>query len=197
MSGFDFKLDPIENFNIVFAESLTAQLVEPNAMALSTVSASGEPSVRVVLFKGLVRGGFSFYTNYNGKKAKDIESNPNVCVNFFWPTLERQIQISGQAFKLTRDESVAYFKTRPRLSQVGAWASHQSEVLDSFETIANRQKEIEKKFLNQEVPCPEHWGGYHIIPSSVEFWFGRKGRMHERFKYLKLGSGWSRTLLNP
>jgi pyridoxamine 5'-phosphate oxidase len=197
MSGFNFDLDPIENFLSLYDEAVQKKMPEPNAMALATVGKDNKPSVRIVFYKGLLRDGFSFYTNYQGRKGQDIAHNPNVCVNFFWPELERQIRIEGQAQKVSREESEAYFKTRARESQLGAWASQQSQSLASLKDLEDRHKELERKFANQDIPCPPHWGGYIIIPSAIEFWFGRLGRMHERYKYTRSAGAWDRSFLNP
>lgn len=197
MSGFDFKIDPLENFESLFTDALNKNLPEPNAMALATVNSEKKPSVRTVLYRGLIRDGFSFYTNYQSRKALDIETNPIVCANFFWAQLERQIRIEGQAQKTTRAESEAYFKTRPRISQIGAWASDQSRPLASLESLEVKFKNIENKYSNQDIPCPPHWGGFLIIPEIIEFWFGRAGRLHERYQYTRSANGWSRLFLNP
>lgn len=197
MGGFNFNLDPIENFVCWLDEAVEQKMPDPNAMALATVNKENKPSVRTVFYKGFVRGGFSFYTNYNGRKAQDISANPNVCVNFFWPLLERQIRIEGKAQKTTREESETYFKTRARESQLGAWASNQSQRLMSQEVLANRFKELDTLYAGKDIPCPPHWGGYIIIPEKIEFWFGRKGRMHERYVYTRNGSNWDRSFLNP
>ena len=197
MDGFNFDSEPIANFKSLFNEAVRLNLPEPNAMALATVNKENRPSVRTVLYKGFVRDGFSFYTNYDGRKAQDIAANPNVCVNFFWPTLERQIRIEGQALKTTLAESEAYFKTRARVSQLGAWASNQSKPLMALESLNQKYRELDLKYANQEIPCPPNWGGYIIVPEAIEFWFGRQGRMHERYKYLRILKGWNRQFLNP
>jgi pyridoxamine 5'-phosphate oxidase len=198
MSGnFDFNLDPYSNFLSLYEDATKNQLPDPHAMSLATVSKESKPSVRIVYYKGILRGGFSFYTNYQGKKSQDLESNSYVCTNFFWSQLQRQVRIEGTVVKTTRAESESYFKTRIRESQIGAWASEQSQPLESFEAIAKRFKGLEEKYKSKDVPCPPHWGGYLIIPEAIEFWFGRHGRMHERYKYSKVGSEWSRQFLNP
>ncbi|MBL7555146.1 MAG: pyridoxamine 5'-phosphate oxidase [Bdellovibrionaceae bacterium] len=197
MSGFNFSLDPIENFVILLNEAVEHKMPDPNAMALATVNIENKPSVRIVFYKGMIRDGFSFYTNYNGRKAQDIAHNNNVCVNFFWSQLERQVRIEGKALKTTRAESEAYFKTRVRESQLGAWASEQSQPLESFETIEKRYQELNTKYANQEIPCPPHWGGYIIVPEMIEFWFGRTGRMHQRYRYQRNGTSWAKSFVNP
>ncbi len=190
-------MDPYENFKSVLDEAVTKKLPDPNAMALATVNSENKPSVRIVFFKGFLRDGFSFYTNYNGRKAQDISTNPNVSANFFWTEFQRQVRIEGPVEMVTREESEEYFKTRARESQLGAWASHQSEELSSTQELNQRFHSYEAKFKGQEVPCPPNWGGFIILPHAIEFWFGRNGRMHERYKYTRLASGWNRQLLNP
>lgn len=197
MSGFDFSIDPYVNFESVLGDAERKKLPDPNAMALATVSKENKPSVRIVFFKGFLRDGFSFYTNYNGRKAQDINTNPNVSANFFWTEFQRQVRIEGIAQKTTRAESEAYFKTRARESQLGAWASEQSKTLVSAENLNQRFLDLELKYKNQDVPCPPHWGGYIIVPKTIEFWIGRQGRMHERYLYTRADSGWNRQLLNP
>lgn len=197
MSDFSFEKDPFENFQNLLAEAKNSHVPEHNAMTLSTVGLDGKPSSRVVLFKGLVRGGLSFYTNYQGSKSTQIEGNDSVSLNFFWPTLERQIRIQGTAEKMTREESEAYFRQRPRESQIGAWASKQSEVLADPNELDRRFEEIEKKYLGQDIPCPPYWGGFLVRPDSFEFWFGRKGRLHERYIYEKSAVSWKRFMKFP
>jgi pyridoxamine 5'-phosphate oxidase len=180
---FDFQLDPFVNFEWLLREAKLRGEPEHNAMALATAGADHQPSVRIVYFKGLIRGGFSFYTNYAGAKARDIEANSRVGLNFYYAKAWEQIHIKGVAVKLTRAENEAYFKTRARLSQIGAWASHQSEELASFESFQEKVQQYETQFAGEEVPCPPGWGGYHVIPHEFEFWFGKTGRLHERYVY--------------
>lgn len=196
--SFDFKKDPFENFLELLDEAQAKKVPDHNAMALATVNEKCEPSVRIVLYKGLVRGGFSFYTNYGGRKGQDLEVNKAGAVNFFWPELQQQIRIQGVIKKLTAEESDEYFASRPRLSQIGAWSSNQSEKIDSFESFQEKVNAVEKKYEGQVVPRPPHWGGYHILPSEIEFWFGRTGRLHERYVYQKQNDGsWNRFLRSP
>jgi len=166
-------------------------------MALATVGAELKPSVRTVYFKGLIRGGLSFFGNYNSTKGKDIEQNNQVCLNFYYAKEWEQIRVSGRAHKLTRAENEAYFKTRSRLSQIGAWASNQSQEIPGTEYFQKRIGEYEKSFDGQEVPCPENWGGYHVIPEEFEFWFGKSGRLHERYVYQKTTNGWRTFMKAP
>ena len=195
--SFDFKNDPLDNFLKLFHEAQTKGIPDANAMALSTVNSENKPSVRIVLYKGLVRRGFSFYTNYDGRKARDIEHNQNVAATFFWSHLDRQIRVEGVVEKLLRSESEKYFASRARLSQLGAWTSHQSEKIESFDSFQKKLNEIDERFKGQVVPCPPHWGGYRIDPVEIEFWFGKTGRLHERYVYEKNGSDWNRFLRAP
>ncbi len=195
--GFDFKKDPYDNFLDLFREAQVKGIPEVNAMALATVSSDNKPSVRIVLYKGLVRGGLSFYTNYDGRKARDIEANKNIAATFFWPHLDRQIRFEGTATKLTREESENYFSTRNRLSQLGAWSSNQSEKIESFSELQKKVSEINRKFQGQAVTCPPYWGGYRIDASEIEFWLGREGRLHERYVYQREKSDWIRFLRSP
>ena len=195
--GFDFKKEPLENFLELFNEAQAKGIPDANAMALSTVSSENKPSVRIVLYKGLIRGGFSFFTNYDGRKAHEISGNNNVAATFFWSHLDRQIRIEGKVEKTTREESEAYFATRPRLSQLGAWTSRQSEKIESFESFQKSLSEIDQRFAGQNVTCPPHWGGYRIEVKEIEFWFGKTGRLHERYVYEKTATSWSRFLRSP
>lgn len=195
--SFDFKNDPIDNFLKLYKAAQIKGVPDANAMALATVNKENQPSIRIVLYKGISDGGFSFFTNYDGRKARDIESNSKVSANFFWPHLDQQIRIEGEAQKLSREESEEYFSTRPRLSQIGAWASHQSEKIESFAFFKLKLEKIEQKFKGMIVPCPPHWGGYRINPAEIEFWFGKAGRLHERYVYKKSATGWEKFLRSP
>lgn len=173
------------------------QVVEPTAMSLATVGKDYQPSVRVVLFKGILHGGFSFFTNYEGRKGQELITHQQASLNFFWPTLEQQIRIEGHVIQLSRTENEAYFKTRPRISQIGAWASRQSQEIPNIEHLQARFAEFEKSFDGQEVPCPANWGGYVVRPQNFEFWFGRQGRLHERYCYEKQDRGWRTFMRSP
>lgn len=194
---FDLSQDPFSHFARLHREAHEKKLVEPDAMTLATVGPDGQPSARVVYFKGLVRGGFSFYTNYQGQKGREIEQNPKVCLNFYRAEIWEQIRIDGVAEKLTRAESEAYFRTRARLSQLGAWASDQSSEIPDYEFFKNKLAVFESKFAGQDVPCPPHWGGYRVVPSRFEFWFGQNGRLHERYVYTLSNNIWKTSLLSP
>lgn len=199
--SFDFKKDPFENFLESYKEAQLKGVPDANAMALATVNKENQPSVRIVFFKDFFEKdqdkGFCFYTNYHGRKAQDMQDNPKVSANFFWPHLDHQIRIEGQVEKLPRELSEKYFATRPRMSQIGAWASAQSEVISSYDDLVKRTKEVEEKYKNQIVPCPPHWGGYALFPHEIEFWFGKTGRLHERYVYHKNGSSWDRFMRSP
>lgn len=195
--GFDFKKDPFDNFLELYKLAQAKGVPDANAMALATVGKENQPSVRIVFYKGMMNGGFSFYTNYDGRKARDIEHNPKVSVNFFWPNLDQQIRIEGEAIKLNRKDSEKYFSTRSRLSQIGAWASQQSAELESLAVCEKKLEIIEQKYKSETVPCPPHWGGYAIKPSEIEFWFGKSGRLHERYIYRISQAGWDKSLRWP
>lgn len=193
----DFSQGPYVHFERLHREATGKKVVEPDSMTLATVDPEGKPSARVVYYKGMVRGGLSFYTNYEGHKGRDISQNPHICVNFYWAELWQQVRIEGLAEKLTRAESEAYFRTRARLSQLGAWASHQSEVIPDYDYFQKKLAEYERKFEGQEVPCPPYWGGYRLEARRFEFWFGHLGRLHERFVYEREAGGWKTCMLSP
>ena len=199
--SFDFKKDPIDNFLSLYKEAQIRGVPEAQAMSLATVSDKNQPSVRIVYFKGIFEGqqnrGLSFYTNYNGRKGHDMDANNKVSANFFWPHLDRQVRFEGYVEKLPRETSEAYFATRARLSQAGAWASAQSEKIDSYDNLLTKISDIEKKYQGQKIPCPPHWGGYCLVPTEIEFWFGKNGRLHERYVYEKNGTAWNKFLRSP
>lgn len=195
--SFNFKNDPFENFLELYKQAQIKGIPDANAMSLATVNSEQQPSVRIVFYKGMVDGGFSFYTNYDGRKGRDLASNPKVSANFFWPQLDQQVRIEGFVEKLTAEQSQKYFATRPRTSQIGAWASQQSREIPSFNFFNEEFHKFEEKFKNGPVPCPPHWGGFRIMPFEIEFWFGKNGRLHERYVYGKEDSGWRRFLRSP
>ncbi len=195
--AFDFKRDALDNFLELFKQAQIKGVPEVNAMALATVNEKNQPSVRMVLCKGLIRRGFSFYTNYDGRKGREIDNNKSVAATFFWPHLDQQIRIEGMAERLTSEESDAYFASRARLSQIGAWSSDQSEKIESIESFQRKINSIEKKFEGKSIPRPAHWGGYRIEPKEIEFWFGKLGRLHERYVYEAHGNDWNRFLRSP
>jgi len=192
----DCLTDPIEMLDQWLKEALQDS-VDANAMTLNTVNAEGFPESRVVLIRQLDHRGLVFYTNYESAKGSEITNNPKVGVNFFWPALERQVRVRGMAKKLSESESDAYFNTRPRESQIGAWASIQSEEMTTRDQLEKRLEEFQSKFEGQEVPRPPHWGGYLIEPNYFEFWQGRASRLHDRIKYEPTSEGWVFKRLFP
>lgn len=191
--------DPFQQFELWFQQACTANLPEPNAMCLATATTSGYPSQRMVLLKYFDRQGFVFFTNYESKKAHQIEANQQVSLLFFWIGLERQVQISGTAAKISTAESLKYFATRPRGSQLGAWCSQQSTVISSRQMLEMKFDEIKRKFHDREIPLPSAWGGYRVVPNRFEFWQGRPNRLHDRFLYSRLNteSSWEIQRLAP
>lgn len=179
----EVALDPSRQFEYWFQEALRAELPEPNAMFLSTVDADGFPNGRVVLLKGLDARGFVFYTNYGSKKGQELASNAMASLTFFWQELERQVRVRGRVERVSEAESDEYFASRPRGSQIGAWVSEQSTVIQSREVLEERTQAYEARFANQEVPRPPHWGGYRVLPFELEFWQGRHSRLHDRIRY--------------
>lgn len=193
----DLHKNPLKQFAIWFQEAREAEVTEPNAMTLSTVSSSGVPSSRIVLLKGIEENELVFFTNYSSQKGKEMLENPHVALNFFWPELERQIRIVGKVVKIGAAESDAYFNSRPIGSQLGAWASPQSSVIDNREEMEKKQKEFEKKYKDKVIPRPPHWGGYKVHPAKIEFWQGRASRLHDRFLYVKENEQWKLVRLAP
>jgi len=189
--------NPIQYFMNWFADALAVNKDEANACVLSTMSALNRPSSRVVLLKGVNENGFTFFTNYTSSKAKDIEHNNNVALNFYWPELERQVRISGVANKISAKESDAYFKSRPRESQMGAWVSEQSKAIKLYYNFSDSLNKLESKFKGKEIKRPLHWGGYRVVPTSVEFWQGRPSRLHDRLVYELDGEIWNKKRLAP
>jgi pyridoxamine 5'-phosphate oxidase len=191
-------LNPMLQFQIWFDEALSSEIAEPNAMSVATVSAEGIPSSRILLLKGIDKEGFIFFTNYFSHKSHEINTNPYVAANFFWVELERQVRIQGQVEKTNDAVSDEYFKSRPRGSQIGAWASPQSTVINDRKILEGKLIEYKKKFEGKDIPRPPHWGGYIIKPFKVEFWQGRPSRLHDRILYTLLeGRLWKTERLAP
>jgi pyridoxamine 5'-phosphate oxidase len=194
----DLAGDPLQQFRHWFDQALAAGTNEPNAMVLATADAAGKPSTRVVLLKALDERGFVFFTNYESRKARELAVNRHAALNFFWVELERQVCVTGSVTQVPREEAEAYFKTRPRGSRLGAWASKQSDTVPSREVLEARLQELEKKYPGEEIPLPPFWGGYVLAPGEMDFWQGRPNRLHDRFRYSKQSDGrWLVERLSP
>lgn len=189
--------DPFVQFERWLTEAMAAKLEEPNAFSLATVNIQGQPSQRTVLLKFYDAQGFVFYTNYQSRKAQDIAENPHVSMLFPWYALQRQVKIEGKVEKVSREQSLAYFLRRPVGSQIGAWCSAQSKVIESREVLMMQWQKIKDKFHNKTVPLPDFWGGYRIVPTSFEFWQGQPSRLHDRFLYVQDEEGWVMMRLAP
>lgn len=193
----ELAVDPVSQFRAWFEQAMQAALPEPNAMTLATVDEEGSPVARIILLKGLDERGFHFFTNYSSAKARQLAKTPKAALVFHWVELERQVRIQGTVSKLTREDTEQYFQSRPRGSRLGAWASDQSEVLPNRAALEARWEEMEKRFPEEVVPVPPFWGGYAVYPLAVEFWQGRPSRLHDRFRYTRLESGWKIDRLAP
>ena len=178
-------------------EAITAGVPEPTAMNLSTVGKAGRPSARIVLLKEISENGLSFFTNYESKKGVQLLENPNAAITFFWPELERQIRLEGNVEKISEAESEAYFKTRPKESRIGAWASEQSRTLADKKILEEKFNQLASEFTESEIPKPAFWGGFLFIPSLIEFWQGRPNRLHDRILYQSEGNSWQTSRLYP
>lgn len=194
----DLAKDPFDQFSQWWKNALDADIIEPNAMTLATVSQEGQPSARTVLLKGISNHGFEFYTNYESKKAIEMEQNPKVALLFFWKELERQVRIEGGVEKVSRERSKEYFQSRPLGSQIGAWASPQSRRIEDRDELDIAVAAIEQKYIGQDpLPLPDHWGGYIIKPVLFEFWQGRQDRLHDRLEYVLENESWVIRRLAP
>jgi len=194
----DLAADPISQFDLWLKEAVKADISDPSAVCLSTADAGGQPCQRIVLLKGFDERGFVFYTNLRSQKAWDITANPKVSLLFPWHFLERQVIVRGSAELVSGAEADSYFRSRPRDSQIAAWASHQSDAIPSREVLQQRFDEYKQKFEGQDVPRPEFWGGYRVVPHAVEFWQGRASRLHDRFVFRSLDDGaWQVERLSP
>lgn len=189
--------DPIQQFSLWFGEALKAELLDTNAMTLATASRDGVPAARIVLLKGFDETGFVFFTNYESAKARDLDDNPRACLLMFWAALERQVRITGTVVKTPAEESEKYFHSRPFESQIGAWASAQSQKVDDRAVLESRYAELAAKYAGMPVPLPPFWGGYRVAPQSIEFWQGRKSRLHDRLNYVRRDGRWERSRLAP
>ncbi len=189
--------DPIELLRVWLQDARDAGVSEPNAMSVSTVSPQGQPSSRMVLLRLLDARGLVFFTSYDSRKGTDLRGNQRIAVLFYWPQLERQVRVEGAAEMLPEDESDAYFASRPRGHQLGAWASEQSEPVESREILDQRMRDYAERFEGEDVPRPHSWGGYLIRPERFEFWQGRPSRMHDRLEFLRAAGGWTLQRLSP
>jgi pyridoxamine 5'-phosphate oxidase len=190
--------DPLKQFESWWQDAINACAEEPNAMTLATCSGSGKPSARIVLLKGISENGFVFFTNYRSRKAQEIKENSLVALVFFWKELERQIRIEGKVKKVSGKESDEYFSVRPRASQLGAWSSPQSSVIESADFLQENMKKFQDQFHSKEVPRPGFWGGYLVEPDLIEFWQGRPGRLHDRLQYsIEKNGAWKLQRLAP
>ena len=200
LEGLDEKTinrDPVKQFQEWFNDAIAAQLPLPEAMTLATATPDGKPSARMVLLKQVDDDGFVFFTNYNSAKAEQLDANPHAALVFYWSRLDRQVRVEGSVVRTSEQESRDYFKTRPRESQIGAWASAQSAVISSREALEQLAQKLEAMYCDREVDCPEHWGGYRLRPERIEFWKSRIGRLHDRILYERGSSGWTISRLAP
>ncbi len=190
--------DPIELFKKWMSEAEKSEVNDPNALSLSTVSSTNEPSVRIVLLKGLSQKGFVFYTNLNSPKSQDMKKNSKAAMCFHWKSLQRQIRISGTVTQVSDSEADIYFKSRPYESRIGAWASNQSATMNEREDLLKKIAEFKKKYSNEKnLPRPKHWSGWCLNPTSIEFWLGEEFRIHERLRYNKISNKWKKEILYP
>jgi pyridoxamine 5'-phosphate oxidase len=194
----DLHREPIKQFANWFTAAIEAGIRDVNAMSLATADRDARPSVRIVLLKGFDQDGFVFFTNYESTKGKQLEANPYAALGFYWIELDRQIRVSGKVQRTSRDESQTYFHSRPVRSQLSAWASRQSEVLDGRRVLDARMAEMTERFGDKPIPLPPHWGGYRLRPAKIEFWQGRSNRLHDRFRYTRQADGsWQIDRLAP
>jgi len=199
-TGLDEKTidpDPIKQFQVWFNDAVAAKLPLPEAMTLATATPDGKPSARMVLLKQVDHDGFVFFTNYHSAKAEQLDANPYAALVFYWSQLDRQVRVEGSVVRTSAQESQEYFRTRPRESQIGAWASAQSQAISSRAALEQRAQELEAMYSDREVDCPDYWGGYRLHPERIEFWKSRIGRLHDRILYQRDATGWTITRLAP
>jgi len=189
--------DPIRQFRCWFEAATLSEIPEPNAMVLATASPDGRPSARIVLLRGYDEQGFVFFTNYDSRKGRELAANPHAALVFHWHDLERQVRVEGPVVQVSAEESDAYFQSRPAGSRLGAWASRQSEVIADREILEARVRALEIQYADGRIPRPEHWGGYRVIPTVLEFWQGRPSRLHDRLRYTRSAGGWLIERLAP
>jgi len=193
----DLADSPFDQFEHWFRQAADSKLDEPNAMCLASADAEGRPSTRVVLLKDVSEKGLTFYTNYESRKARELDANPHASANFLWLPLQRQINVTGRVERVSKAESLKYFLSRPFGSRLGAWTSPQSKVISSRQILEMKLDQMKRKFADGEVPLPDHWGGYRIVPETFEFWQGRPNRLHDRFLYTRTDGGWTVDRLAP
>jgi pyridoxamine 5'-phosphate oxidase len=189
--------DPIQQFERWFADAVTAEALEPNAMTLATASRDGVPSGRIVLLKGVDARGFVFFTDFRSRKGAELTENPLAALVFLWKEIERQVRVTGAVARVSDADAEAYFRSRPVGSRLGAWASHQSAVIADRRVLEDRLRDVTARFADGDVPLPSHWGGFRVVPDEVEFWQGRPDRLHDRLLYQRAEAGWTVARLSP
>jgi pyridoxamine 5'-phosphate oxidase len=189
--------DPVRQFHRWIEEATLSEVPEPNAMALATATPEGRPSARIVLLRGYDERGFAFFTNYESRKGRELDANPHAALVFHWHDLDRQVRVEGRVERVSAEESDTYFQSRPACSRLGAWASRQSEVIPDRTVLEARNRALELQYPGGQIPRPEHWGGYRVVPAVIEFWQGRPSRLHDRLRYTRSDRGWLIERLSP
>jgi len=193
----DVSPDPIDQFGRWFEDAKTAKIVEPTVMTLATADITGKPDARIVLLKAFNSRGFVFYTNKQSQKGRELGENPRACLVFYWEALERQVRIDGTVEEVDRATAEQYFHSRPVASQIGAWVSQQSSVITSRAELEKLEAELSQKYAGQQIPLPDYWGGYRVVPAAIEFWQGRRSRLHDRLRYSLIRGEWKIERLSP